>query len=174
MGENFSLPVIDSAKLTTEFIKNVKNNLRFLPNNTRVTIRNRSVYVINKLPFYSPFNCFFNSKCKQLRFNIKIYQDPNPNLILTKANKIMILWMIMLRWTRIIILWRWKVCWEILIFITSLQKILQKLTSCLRDLLSRWKNPGYIFATMYRLLYCNDGVLPRAYGLPKIHKRNCP
>ena len=27
---------------------------------------------------------------------------------------------------------------------------------------------------MYRSLYCSDGLLPRAYGVPKLHKECCP
>jgi len=37
----------------------------------------------------------------------------------------------------------------------------------------RWKNHNYISDITYRSLNCTDGVLPRAYGLPKIHKSNC-
>jgi len=40
--------------------------------------------------------------------------------------------------------------------------------------LSFRKNRNYISATKYRSLLLSDGVLPRAYGLPKIHKDNCP
>src|SRR5436190_23547964 len=32
----------------------------------------------------------------------------------------------------------------------------------------------YIPESLYRSLNCTDGILPRAYGLPKIHKPNCP
>jgi len=40
----------------------------------------------------------------------------------------------------------------------------------LRGLLTRWRNSEYISASKYKSLYCSDGILPRAYGLPKIHK----
>ncbi|KMQ86230.1 hypothetical protein RF55_14846 [Lasius niger] len=42
------------------------------------------------------------------------------------------------------------------------------------DILTRWKRLNYINYATYRRLNCSDGVLPRAYGLPKIHKPNCP
>jgi len=32
----------------------------------------------------------------------------------------------------------------------------------------------FISVPTYRKIYCSDGVLPTAYDLPKIHKRNCP
>jgi len=37
-------------------------------------------------------------------------------------------------------------------------------------LLARWKSKGYISKTVYNSTLCSDGNLPRAYGLPKVHK----
>jgi len=44
----------------------------------------------------------------------------------------------------------------------------------LRSLLPRWKNSNYISSTKYKALYHIEGILPRAYGLPKIHKPDIP
>jgi len=43
----------------------------------------------------------------------------------------------------------------------------------LRSLLTRWKNSNYI-TSKYKLLYRSEGILPRAYGLPEIHKPGNP
>lgn len=51
---------------------------------------------------------------------------------------------------------------------------INKLISNLRELLIRWKNNGYITLTAYRSLSYSEGSLPRAYGLPKVHKLVCP
>ncbi|XP_025264609.1 uncharacterized protein LOC112637982 [Camponotus floridanus] len=51
---------------------------------------------------------------------------------------------------------------------------IKKLTNNLHDLLVRWRSRDYISVAKYRSLNCTDGVLPRAYGLPKIHKKNNP
>ena len=40
--------------------------------------------------------------------------------------------------------------------------------------MTRWKNREYISPATHRYLSCSDGILPRAYGLPKIHKPNNP
>lgn len=75
---------------------------------------------------------------------------------------------------------------DIYMYITEMEKILgnadtykiiitdptKKLTTELRSMLSRWKGSNYISTNTYRSLYVSDGILPRAYGLPKIHKRN--
>ena len=44
----------------------------------------------------------------------------------------------------------------------------------LHNMVLKWKNCEYISLANYRHLNCTDGILPRAYGLPKIHKPNCP
>lgn len=43
----------------------------------------------------------------------------------------------------------------------------------LHDLLSKWKKREYISNKAYKKLNCTDGVLQRAYGVPKIHKTGC-
>ncbi|XP_024891068.1 uncharacterized protein LOC112466939, partial [Temnothorax curvispinosus] len=48
------------------------------------------------------------------------------------------------------------------------------LTRNVRALLTRWQNQEFISPATYKFFYCSDGVLPRAYGLPKIHKQNHP
>ena len=48
------------------------------------------------------------------------------------------------------------------------------MTTSLRELLNRWKKQEYISNDNYKLLSCSYGILPRAYGLPKIHKPNHP
>jgi len=48
------------------------------------------------------------------------------------------------------------------------------LINFLTSTISRWKQKEYINIYTYRKIYCGDGNLPRAYGLPKIHKPNCP
>ena len=46
----------------------------------------------------------------------------------------------------------------------------EKLTETVRSMLTKWRNSGHIDSAIYRKLYCNDRILPKAYGAPKIHK----
>jgi hypothetical protein len=48
------------------------------------------------------------------------------------------------------------------------------LTRSARDLLTRWKKRSYITEANYKRVYCSEGNLPRAYGLPKVHKPGVP
>ena len=49
-------------------------------------------------------------------------------------------------------------------------KTQRKLNKMLLDL----KKAGIINEDLYRMLYCSDGLSPRFYGLPKIHKTGIP
>jgi len=42
------------------------------------------------------------------------------------------------------------------------------------NLLIRWKESKYISTSAYKQLMYSDGILPKAYGLPKIHKQDYP
>ncbi|XP_018308772.1 uncharacterized protein [Mycetomoellerius zeteki] len=50
----------------------------------------------------------------------------------------------------------------------------KKVTSELRSLLVRWKSNKFIDDSTYRRLLMTDGIIPRAYGLTKIHKQGNP
>jgi len=51
---------------------------------------------------------------------------------------------------------------------------INKIVNSVKELLARWKKRECISTTTYRTLYCSDGILPRAYGIPKVHKPDCP
>jgi len=51
---------------------------------------------------------------------------------------------------------------------------LKKIINSLTSIISGWKQKEYIDIYTYRRIYCGDGNSPRSYGLPKIHKPNCP
>jgi len=51
---------------------------------------------------------------------------------------------------------------------------LKKLGDNVRNLLMSWLKKEYIDTRIYRKLLTTDGVLPRAYGLPKLHKVGYP
>jgi len=50
----------------------------------------------------------------------------------------------------------------------------KKIFNDLNSVLKRWEQKDYISSFTKRSLLTSDGVLPRAYGLPKIHKVNYP
>jgi len=59
-------------------------------------------------------------------------------------------------------------------YITIHHDPIKKLSQELRTLLTRWRNKKFIDIHTYRKLHTTDGLLPRAYGLSKIHKQGYP
>ncbi|KAM0724705.1 hypothetical protein ACS0PU_009089 [Formica fusca] len=165
------MPLTDSSKLTMEFIKNIENNLRHLPAYAQLSIRNRASSLINNLPSYSPSQVRVNLTLNQLYRKTKKFLIDNSNLILTRADKGNV-----------------TVALDKNAYLVNMNKTLsdsetyvvlskdptKKLITSLREILTRWKNSNHISPATYKTLYCSDGNLPRAYGLPKIHKRDCP
>jgi hypothetical protein len=41
------------------------------------------------------------------------------------------------------------------------------MTKSVREMLTRWEDRSYITSATYKKIYCSDGNLPRAYGLPQ-------
>jgi len=60
------------------------------------------------------------------------------------------------------------------IYITVKEDPTKSIIGSLRKLLTRWKNANFIPTTIHRIMTKSDGLLPKAYGLPKVHKPNCP
>jgi len=48
----------------------------------------------------------------------------------------------------------------------------KKIINSLHTFLTKWKKSNYIDNITYKRLNCTEGLLPRAYGLPKLHKPN--
>ncbi|XP_018311680.1 uncharacterized protein [Mycetomoellerius zeteki] len=51
---------------------------------------------------------------------------------------------------------------------------INKLAKNVQELLKKWKSKNFISEPTYRKLRSSDGILPRAYALPKIHKEGTP
>jgi len=59
-------------------------------------------------------------------------------------------------------------------YIKLKQNPVNKLLSELKIMIKRWNNLGYVSACSYLFLNTSNATLPRAYGLPKIHKAGHP
>jgi len=85
LGENFSIPIHNNDMLTMEFIKSFENNIRKLPAVNQLAIRNRSLNIINNLPFYSVDRDEFDETLNRLTLATKKFLNDNKNLILIRA-----------------------------------------------------------------------------------------
>jgi len=150
-----------------DLIKNLENNSNKLPIDIFESIRNRSISMLNNLPsYYSRQNHNSTRLFHFHKLTNKILKS-NPHLIFTRANKGNI-----------------TVALDKAEYTQSISRMLQdtdtydiinkdqvrNLTNKTRELLTRWLKNNYITTSRYKKIYCSDGILPRAYGLPKIHK----
>ncbi|XP_077270690.1 uncharacterized protein LOC143901933 [Temnothorax americanus] len=171
LGENFSLPGLKKDKVTIEFIKNIENNIKKFPIRTHTTLRNRFSNMVNSLRGYEVQESAHDNAMKHLSIATKNFMDDNSNLILTRADK-----------GNVAVAMdkdKYIASMEELLGDTDTYKIvsrdpIRKVTTRVRELLTRWRKSEFISDSLYRWLYCSDGILPREYGLPKIHKINCP
>jgi len=154
-----------------EFVKDIENNIKKFDLNTQNILRNRAIPIVNSFSSFCPTNNKIDKELIQLQKESKRFLNDNPEIILTKADKGNI-----------------TVALNKAEYMNDINEMLQdtntysrlaknplnKLTTSVRELLARWKKHDYISMATYRSLYCSDGILPKAYGLPKVHKAGCP
>jgi len=167
LGHNFSLPSTDSNNNVVQLIKNIENNIINLHQDTQNEIRNRSIPILHNLTSKSLYKDPIDIHITDLMKITNKFLNNNPNIILTRADKGNI-----------------TVALDKNEYLNKIEDMLKdsetysiinndpikKLTKEIRELLTRWKNKGFITKNTYNAIYCSDGNLPRAYGLPKIHK----
>ncbi|EFN63478.1 hypothetical protein EAG_07003, partial [Camponotus floridanus] len=172
LGDNFSLPIKNKKSVILEFIKNFEYSLNKLPLNKRSEFRNKSMSLLNAISSYSYQNNAINNCLLELHQKTKNFLTENPNIIVTRADK----------GNTTVALNRddyiknvEKLLEDKDTYLIVLKNPINKLISSLRELLIKWKNKGFISLNLVMAKFdFTDGSLPRAYGLPKIHKVNCP
>jgi len=161
LGENFSVPPLNKKKITIDLIKSVECNTQKFDIDRQLNHRNRAITIINNLPSISPTNNSTNQRLTKLMKSCKSFINNNPA---DKGNTTVVL-------NRLEYINRIKAMLQDTNTYTEITRHpTRKMINDLRILLTRWKNPNYISASKYKSLYCSDGILPRVYGLPKIHK----
>jgi len=171
LGENFSLPTKNKEKVAIELIKNIECNTSKFDIDTQLTLRNRFIPAIKNLPFLDNRINLINQKLHNLLKSSKYFIKNNPHIIFTRADK----------GNTTVILecndYNKKIN-DMLLDTDTYTKIkkdpINKMINNLKCLLTRWKSSNFISAAKYKLLHCSEGILPRAYGLPKIHKPGNP
>jgi len=169
LGGRFGLPLTQQSKEKTivNFIKHIENNLKKTPESISEPIRNLSYSIINRL-LHNDIKIDNNRKflTESLWLTESFIKD-HPELLFIKADK---------RNTTVAInvddyLTKMReISSDTSTYITINNNPIKKLTSALRSILFSWKSKKYI----NRKLLTTDGILSRAYGLPKIHKSNVP
>jgi len=172
LSEDFCLPPTDVTDSITQCVKHIENNFsRLQKYNCTNKLRNQI------FPFISNLNKIDRSRneteikliaaSKTTRRFIK----NNPDVLFTRADK----GNTVVALDRIEYISRMENCLSDTNTYTTLQRNpVNKLLINLKDLLKRWLNSKYISAQTHNYINSSNPILPRAYGLPKIHKKGHP
>ncbi|KYN43230.1 hypothetical protein ALC56_02415 [Trachymyrmex septentrionalis] len=156
--------------MTVEFIKHIENNIEKLDEKTKNLIRKDTITVLNSINYKFPNNKFDNIIKQGIR-ELKMFLNNNQGLLVTKADKG--------NSTVILSYEEYVIKMTDILSDNDTYRVIKKdptnkMTTLTRSLLMGWKSKGFINQEGYNKLYVSDGILPRSYGLPKIHKPNIP
>jgi len=160
------MPVSNIKNSITQLIKNIENNIIKFDTEIQTEIRNRSIPILHNMLSKPRHNNRTDVDIELVEVTKKFLKS-NPDIIYTRADKGSV-----------------TVALDKKEYICKVEDMLKdtetyieikkdptkKLTKDTREILTRWKTKDYITQSMYNGIYCSDGNLPRAYGLPKIHK----
>lgn len=175
LGEGFCLPThTHNSKIASEFIKHIENNICKLQKREPklvADIRNHSIPIIQNLYHRKLSSSDFEKTIKDAFMSTKNFLKNNSDMLLTRADK----------GNSTVAIDRStynKKINDLLndanTYTTVKRNPINKLTTDLHTLLTRWKGRNYITTEKYKRLNSFVPILPRAYGLPKIHKENYP
>ena len=169
LGEKFSMTTGNYNKKTIEFIKHLELNLCRTESNKRQSIINQSVNIVSKLK-NAKISHSDQMFLKLFGFTKKFTKD-HPEIIFTKADKGNI--------TVAMLKDEYLDKMEGMLSDNNTYQRIKKdptknIILKLKELLKRWKDKEFISPAEYKYMLSTDGILPRAYGLPKVHKDGCP
>jgi len=173
LGEKFSLPMNLNKKVAVhEFIKDVEGKLFTSKNNNNNTkIRNLAIPQIQRyLDKPLKDNKMDKVLISMFRTTSAFYKA-NPNILFTRADK----------GNTVVAVDRDS-------YFSNIEEVLRDETTYqlvkknpsliiernLNNFLKKWLHGNYITKSEYFKLHASDSLLPKAYGLPKIHKKNIP
>jgi len=172
LGERFCLPTHLNKRLAVhEFIKDIESNLVFHNSKKQVLIRNIAIPQFHKFIKNTTPNHPIDAKLYHRLHATRQFCKNNPNIIFTKADKGNI-----------------TVAMEKSFYINKMEDILRDgntyivvkrnpaktIEDDLNNKLKRWLQKEFISKQQCFKLRSSDANLPKAYGLPKVHKDNIP
>ncbi|XP_018347291.1 PREDICTED: uncharacterized protein LOC108751554 [Trachymyrmex septentrionalis] len=171
LGEDFALPFDNKNKIIFNCIKGIESGTLRMPLDKKMDIINQSIPILKNIISSPVFTLDVHKQLTKMESETRLFLSAHPNIVFTRADKGNV--------TVAIDRDAYKDQMITLLgdsdtYVQINKDPTKKLTTALRSMLTRWKTGGYIGDSEYRALYCSDGSLPRAYGLPKIHKPGCP
>jgi len=173
MGGNFSLPIDHSSKkkVIHEFIKDTENHNKHISETVKSKIRNTIIPFFHRLVHNKNSKHKIENTLKDLKNATIKFCNSNPNIVFTRADKGNV--------TVAINKDEYINKIEIMLqdqdtYIPIKKNPIKSIEKSLNNTLKKWFQNNYITKQTYFKLFSSDSDLPKAYGLPKIHKKDHP
>jgi len=172
LGHKFCLPTYVNKKFAVhEFIKDIECSLALRVTKTQLLIRNIATPLLHKFLNTTSSPSPVDIKIMHMHKMTKRFCADNPNIIFTRADK-----------GNITVALKKEIYnneLENLLRDTKTYTVIEKdpvlsMEKKLNDLLKKWLRLGYITKQTLYKLRSSDSTLPKAYGLPKVHKKHTP
>jgi len=172
LGNKFSLPASFNKKLTVhELIKDVESNIKSFHLDNKIKIRNTIIPQLHKfLHLKSPIDTTLKTLASLINYTNSFCQT-NLEIIFTRADKGNIT----------VALNKYNYIKEMEdalgdtnIYIPINKDPTTSLEKKVNDFIKNWYKKNYISKKVMLQLRVSDSLLPKAYGLPKVHKTNAP
>jgi len=172
LGEDFCLPPTNSSDSITQCVKHIENNFSRLQGyNCKNNLRNQIFPFINNLNKIDIIKNETEIKLIAAKKITSRFIKNNPDILFTRADK----GNTVVALDRIEYISRMEDSLSDTNTYTILQRSpVNKLLNNLKELLKRWQNSKYISIQTHNHINSSNPILPRAYGLPKIHKKGHP
>jgi len=172
LGDRFCLPTNSNKKHAIhEFIKDIESNITAHKINNQVLIRNTTIPQLHKFLKNNPPRNITNENLLHMQHITQQFCRDNQNIIFTRADKGNI-----------------TVALDKKHYINAMNESLKDANTYmlvkknpiktiekdLNNFLKIWLQKGYINKQQFYKLRSSDSLLPKAYGFPKIHKKNTP
>ena len=171
LGHKFNPPFEKASFPIERLVCDVEAALKPYEDQSKIEIRNRFVNILTNFLNQKEITTEIERRIRNDVTSTKKFIKANPGIFVTKADK----------GNATVILDRQN-------YITGMEKLFSdsktycRIEKCktssiqlkLNKMISRWKDIGAIDYTTARDLKCHNGTIARAYGLPKVHKPDCP
>jgi len=172
LGDKFNLPISNNKKTAVhEFIKDIEGNTNRINIHKQIKIRNIATSQLHKFLFKKTQINPTDQKISHMLKSTREFIHNNTNIIFTKADK----------GNATVVLNKSTYIrkMEELLSDQETYSIIRKnpipsIEKNLNDTLKKWLHHGFITKKEFFCLRSSDSLLPKAYGLPKIHKANVP
>jgi len=171
-GDRFCLPnSINKKTAIHEFIKDIESNVKYHNYDKLTAIRNIAIPQFYKYLKSSPKQNGLDNKIINMYNITERFCKNNKDIIFTRADK-----------------GNMTVAMQRSFYIERMEEMLsdedtysvirknpiKNIENTLNNILKKWLQCNYITKQQYYKFHSSDSKLPKAYGLPKIHKHNTP